>query len=428
MAAAGTITQAMINESFGLKRLLALTEEYVHEKITSAVDYAAATTSGDQDLDRANLRTDQCYTLALLFGLIKQDAALCSILGMSSEFFEPLPVAQLFPWLKDGFQFTRDDLLSALKYAAKMKKQQISIPCSAFKAIVQLAKENGVISNASDDQELNELLESVGSEVPPVNPELQKSLHDAVLANSPEVVKATIEKGADPNYIPEVGNSYVHLAIKEKCLTAVSTLLEAGARIDGENSEGETPLCTAVRERNLEAINLLLNKGAKVNYLNACGHTAVHVAARAGFGDVIELLIDHGPADLSVTDSSGNTALHWAAAVGRDDIVQLLQKKGASVNTVSRSGWTPLHAASEYNHMKVVSMLIECGAELDALGEGGYTPLHMAADKGHIEIVKLLVSKGAKLKPEASDGSTPADMAKDSGHEEVLQFLQEKSS
>lgn len=425
--ASGAITQSMINESFGLKRLLALTEQYVQDKIKSAVDYAAETANSSQEFNRANLRTDQCYTLALLFGLIKQDAALCSILGMSSDFFEPLPVAQLFPWLKGGFEFTRDDLLSALKYAVKIKKQKINIPSSAFKAIVQLARENGVISTSSEDKELMELLESVGNDVLPVNAELQQCLHDAVFADSTAAIKAAIEKGADPNYIPETGNSYIHLAISKNNFAAISALLEAGARVDGENSEGETPLSTAVRERNVEAVKLFLEKGAKVNYLNACGHTAVHIAARAGFGEILELLIDHGSVDLAVKDSSGNTALHWAAAAGKEDMVSLLHRKGATVNTVSGSGWTPLHAASEYNHQSVVSLLIECGAEIDALGEGSYTPLHMAADKGHIEIVKLLVSKGANVKSQATDGSTPADMAKDSGHKDVLDFLLEKS-
>lgn len=134
-----------------------------------------------------------------------------------------------------------------------------------------------------------------------------------MIANSPQAVKAAIDNGADPNFIPEVGDSYVHLAITKKNLAVISALLEAGARVDGENSKGETPLCTAVQERNLEAVKLFLEKGAKVNYLNARGHTAVHVAARAGFGDVLELLTGDGSVDLAVTDSSGE--LHYNYSV-----------------------------------------------------------------------------------------------------------------
>lgn len=51
--ATGTITQNMVNESFGLKRLLALTEQFVQEKINSAVDYAAETATANQDFNRS---------------------------------------------------------------------------------------------------------------------------------------------------------------------------------------------------------------------------------------------------------------------------------------------------------------------------------------------------------------------------------------
>ena len=150
--------------------------------------------------------------------------------------------------------------------------------------------------------------------------------------NMPELVKALLARGADPNaqikrdpmpydihrfsrsrgdMLPQVGltgTSQFLLATATADLTAMRAMVEGGADPTMTTKEGLTPVMVAAgmgvdRDRNptaeqqekfLEAIRLAVQLGGSVNAADFLGRTALHGAAYYGLKDVIQFLVENG--------------------------------------------------------------------------------------------------------------------------------------
>ena len=190
--------------------------------------------------------------------------------------------------------------------------------------------------------------------------------------NMPELVKALLEHGANPNarivkgtklsanISPGGGVTELGLAGATPFLLAAATsdvgmmrtLLAKGADPKLGTNDGVTPLMAAAgvgrsarlgrnkegQRQSVEAIKLMLELGADINASNDDGLTALHGAAYSGANDVIQFLVDKG-ANLLLKDKYGQTPLsraegdpnglvdnHWR--VGHRDTAELLRKLG----------------------------------------------------------------------------------------------------
>ncbi|MCH7803266.1 MAG: ankyrin repeat domain-containing protein [Acidobacteria bacterium] len=169
--------------------------------------------------------------------------------------------------------------------------------------------------------------------------------------NMPELVRALLAHGADPNAritrdflpydiqrfartrgnsLPQVGltgGTPFLLAAAAADLGAMRVLVKAGADPKAATEEGTTPLMVAAgmgpergysitkeQQKNfLEAVQLTLQWGNDVNAVTLGERTALHGAALYGLTDVIELLAKEG-SDLDAQDMYGQTALSIAMA------------------------------------------------------------------------------------------------------------------
>ena len=167
--------------------------------------------------------------------------------------------------------------------------------------------------------------------------------------NMPELVKALLARGGDPNdrikkdllpydvhrfsrsrgdMLPQValtGTTPFLLAAAVTDLSAMRVLVEGGADPTMTTKEGLTPLMvaagmgvdrgrnpTAEQQKNsLEAVRLALRLGGSVNAADFLGRTALHGAAYYGLNDVVQFLVENG-ADLEAKDFHGQTALSIA--------------------------------------------------------------------------------------------------------------------
>ena len=163
--------------------------------------------------------------------------------------------------------------------------------------------------------------------------------------NMPELVKALLVRGADPNakmskdFMPydihrfsrAMGNNLpqLHLAGTTPFMLATATgdlpimrvLVEGRADPKIITAQGTTPLMVASgvgRERDartdqqlkdmLEAVKLAVMLGGDINAVDKNGRTALHGAAYLGAKEVIKYLAEHG-ANLEAKDKYGQTAM-----------------------------------------------------------------------------------------------------------------------
>jgi ankyrin repeat protein len=231
---------------------------------------------------------------------------------------------------------------------------------------------------------------------------------------NPEIVKALLDGGANPNAADIEGNSVLmHAAAskyswQEERKPLVHLLLEKGADAAHRNSRGVTALMLMAREGN-PAMPLLFERGAPVDARDVEGNTALVYAARFfvrgwprrnGWA-----LLQHG-ANVDAANQRGETPLILAATQFEPDAVNLLLAKHADVNARTRSGRTALMQAIDgpkefdNDHHVVYSpaiakALIDAGADVNAKDDAGNTPLSIARTCGYDETITVLQKAGA---------------------------------
>ncbi|KAF5925821.1 hypothetical protein HPG69_002272, partial [Diceros bicornis minor] len=142
----------------------------------------------------------------------------------------------------------------------------------------------------------------------------QTPLHLAVITNQPEIAKALLEAGCDPELRDFRGNTPLHLACEQGCLASVGVLTQ---------SYGAQHLHSILQATNYN------------------GHTCLHLASIHGYLGIVELLVSLG-ADVNAQEPcNGRTALHLAVDLQNPDLVSLLLKCGADVNRVTYQGYSP---------------------------------------------------------------------------------------
>ena len=93
-------------------------------------------------------------------------------------------------------------------------------------------------------------------------------LHLASLIDSPELIQALLDKGADVNSKTSTDLTPLHRAAMRGSLKALILLLDNGAQVNVQSNKGNTPLHTAALFGQIDAARILLNYGADKTILN----------------------------------------------------------------------------------------------------------------------------------------------------------------
>lgn len=175
--------------------------------------------------------------------------------------------------------------------------------------------------------------------------------------NDPVLVRRLLEdEGIDANLrLTNEGSSFwstpLAVAAKAGSAESVSLLLDAGAEVDGKQSDGETALQVASFFGHLEVVERLLSAGADPNLragASLVDQTPMELAALRGHVDIILRLHEAG-ADLRY-------ALHSAALESQTTTVELLLSLDAPTDQ-KRHGETALELARRYDQDDVVALL-----------------------------------------------------------------------
>jgi ankyrin repeat protein len=137
----------------------------------------------------------------------------------------------------------------------------------------------------------------------------------------------------------------------------IPALLQAGARIEGEDARGYTPLVLASYNKQERTTELLLAFGAKPDGLaEAGGSSALMGVAFKGYVAIARRLLAAG-ADPNRRNGAGQTALMMAALFGHDDMVDLLIEAGADVAIRAADGNSARDVAAAQGNQRLAERL-----------------------------------------------------------------------
>ena len=300
------------------------------------------------------------------------------------------------------------------------------------------------------------------------------ALGSAARTNDIPALQAALASSPPVNAHDKYGWAPLHYAAEEGHVEVVRLLLDAHARIDGE--EGATTTTSAEQTtppppspRTTKRIRVLtrMGKTSSGSLLPSNSRSPLHRAARKGFTEIIALMVEAAsPADLKrVLDQggiSGRTPLHLAAAGGHLDAVRALLSAGASIDApdLSSAKHTPLSLAihsllspksdspSPDSIVTVAALLIVEGADVEkvllpplsptpeaatlqsliemaqSLSSPDRTTLLISAAKnGDLGVVSALLNVGLDVDTVDSHGRAPVFWAAQNGHDDVASAL-----
>ncbi|MDR2419627.1 MAG: ankyrin repeat domain-containing protein [Treponema sp.] len=199
------------------------------------------------------------------------------------------------------------------------------------------------------------------------------------------------------------GNTILHMSVMHGGLDTVRMALDRDARIDARNKVGDTALHIAVRQNNESIGQSLIAHGANIFALNAASESVLYLAFHAT-GGVEEWILT--PETIVARDGLGNTVLHYAAQWKMKNIPKIVER-GADVEAANATGETPIFAAVKADSPATITTLISVGARIDARDKMGNSALHAAVRYNKKSSAISLIDAGININAHALNGKTP---------------------
>ncbi|XP_014647610.1 PREDICTED: NF-kappa-B inhibitor alpha isoform X1 [Ceratotherium simum simum] len=217
----------------------------------------------------------------------------------------------------------------------------------------------------------------------------QTPLHLAVITNQPEIAKALLEAGCDPELRDFRGNTPLHLACEQGCLASVGVLTQ---------SYGAQHLHSILQATNYN------------------GHTCLHLASIHGYLGIVELLVSLG-ADVNAQVSASCLQVECIRLQGppqQDFMCSCCKQKFQTHLNISNAFWfqepcngrTALHLAVDLQNPDLVSLLLKCGADVNRVTYQGYSPYQLTWGRPSTRIQQQLgqlTLENLQMLPESED-------------------------
>ncbi|KAI9689361.1 MAG: hypothetical protein M1822_010012 [Bathelium mastoideum] len=153
----------------------------------------------------------------------------------------------------------------------------------------------------------------------------------AIKRYPPNVVAYLLERGADPNFQPQVHTySPLAFALGRNSEPIVRSLLDAGADVGRGRDDGSghmfMPIHNAVGSKNYTILQMLLEKSPDVNAVaEPGGQTALHLAVVLRQLTMVKILLATDGCDRRKENATGLTALDVARELQDENLVRILE-------------------------------------------------------------------------------------------------------
>lgn len=202
---------------------------------------------------------------------------------------------------------------------------------------------------------------------------------------------------------------------------AVSTLLDAGARVDVKDRAGWSPLGHAVVAGQMEVVRLLLKAGADPRATQGNGRPILLLVAESKRADAVPVLA-HAGADPDQSSPEGQTPLMAAASASDLDSLKALLESGAHADRTDKRGRTALWYAASRDAAIVIPAL-STRSILNAADDEGNTPLAAAVGQGNRKAVEALLKGGADARSTTRNGNSVLHLAAAGGEVALIPLL-----
>jgi ankyrin len=213
------------------------------------------------------------------------------------------------------------------------------------------------------------------------------ALHAAVLRGDPDLVKALLARGAQPNALlvkgdPQrryskdyalnhtwVGATPFWLAARFAEVSTMRALAAGGADPHRAIKDGTTPVIAAVAAGTDSGPSAADRRERRYDPLDLAERVEHHAEYERQTLEAVEVAVELG-VDVNGVNAAGETALHHAAAKGFNTIIQFLVNRGARLDVKNKRGQTPLAMATSpaqladgHDRTSTVDLLRRLGAE-----------------------------------------------------------------
>ncbi len=281
------------------------------------------------------------------------------------------------------------------------------------------------------------LLLGAGADLSAAGSDGWSALHVAVKLGRMDMVKALVAAGADTQARLPDGDDALRIALdapnqsvdlirflRENTetpdtltlaarvgdVTAIRSLLEAGANVDLPGDGGRSPLEVAAAAGQKAAVRALLKGGANPSFETDTGVSALEAAATKGHVETAAILLEHGGS----TDAQKSSALYRANQSGSAEMARVLLAEGADAWGNAGQALTPLDYTFQYGGDALVDVYLDQGHELNVA---------TAARLGRVEELTALLSSGSDPYTTSPDGRSPLQLAIENNRTESVEVL-----
>lgn len=254
---------------------------------------------------------------------------------------------------------------------------------------------------------------------------LNTALTNACIFKHTLIVKALLEKNADPNYAVLGSRTPLMIACINKHYEIVELLLKYEASPNKQNSDGFTALMFTCYLGNIEILNLLLKYHASLTQVDNDGTTAFHLACDGKKINIVNALLKEG-VNPDAANKHGMTGIVTSSINNSPEILKTLIEHKASVNKPFEVITSILmeHATDKERHGAVQKLLSKNYKINFPEYISGFTALHMAAFYGNASIVQCLIANNADVRRRSENDISILEMAQVMKHREISTILE----